>query len=69
MGSNNSDLDAIRRENEQLRRQLDRGREAPHEMIRRILAAERARMSMGRTRKSTFTTPGISSMESLLREY
>lgn len=69
MGSNNSDLDVIRRENEMLRRQLERGRETPHEMIRRILAANRARTQLGRTRKSTFTAPGISSMESMLREF
>lgn len=69
MGSNNSDLDAIVRQNAMLREQLARGREPTGTMVRRLLAAERARQSMGRTRKSTFATPGISSMESLLREF
>lgn len=69
MGSNNYDLDAIRRQNAALRSQLDRGRALPSDMTQRLLAAERARLGQGRTRKSTFTAPGISSMESLLREY
>lgn len=69
MGSNNSDLDAIVRQNALLREQLARGREPTGTMISRILAAERARQNMGRTRKSTFANPGISSMESLLREF
>ena len=69
MGSDNSDLDALRKENERLRAQLERNRELPQDMLRRLLSAERARMAMGRTRKSTFTAPGISSMESMLREY
>lgn len=69
MGSDNRDLDALRRQNAMLRSQLDRGRELPQDILRRILSAERARMSIGRNRKSTFNAPGISSMESLLREY
>ena len=69
MGSDNRDLDALRRQNAMLRSQLERGRELPQDILRRILSAERARMSIGRTRKSTFNAPGIASMESLLREY
>lgn len=69
MGSDNSDLEALRQQNEMLRAQLERGRELPQDMLRRLLSAERARMAVGRTRRSTFTAPGISSMESMLREY
>lgn len=69
MGSNNSDLDAIVRQNAQLREQLARGRQLQGVVLSQILAAERARLSMGRTRKSTFATPGISSMQSMLREF
>ena len=68
MGSNNSDLQTMERQIRQLQAQLNRSRELPGDMMSRILAAERSRQ-MGRTRRSLFTTPGISSMQSLLREY
>jgi len=55
--------------NTALRQQMRQSREPSQEMIRRLLAAERARVSTGRTRKSTFTAPGINSMESMLREF
>lgn len=68
MGSSNDDLKQMERQIKQLQSQLKRSRELPGDMMSRILAAERSR-HMGRTRRSTFATPGISSMESLLREF